>query len=172
MATDDAGAGGAGGLDAEFGADDAGGDADLEAALDEPAEGGDEGGGEEDVLLAEPGKRDVDEKTGKTTKTDFMGRPKTTTPKSKGKWYIPTEWDGRKDQKKKSYKSLYADEVGRSTDRNVVGAGHQALLRLGKGVFTENESNYNTEESDLLRLNHDLKMLIEKMESKKDEVQT
>jgi hypothetical protein len=172
MATDEGSAGG-GGLDAEFGDEAAGGDAELEAALEEPGgetpEAGEEG---DEVLLAEPGKRDVDKKTGKATETDWLGRSKTTTPKSKGKWYIPTEWDGRSDQKKKSYKSLYADEVGRATTRNVAGAGHQALLRLGKGVFTENESNYNTEESNMLRLNHDLKMLIEKMESKKDEVQT
>ena len=164
----DEGGGATGGLEAEFGAD-----------LDEPgAEGLDEpapeeapeeaGADEEDVLLAEPGKRDVDKDTGKITKKDLNGRSKTTTPKSKGKWYIPTDWDGRRDQKKKSYKSLYGDEVGRSTDRNVTGAGGQALLRLGKGIFTEEDSNYINEENNMLRLNRDLRVLIEEMESKKE----
>ena len=164
----DEGGGTTGGLEAEFGAD-----------LDEPgAEGLDEpapeeapeeaGADEEDVLLAEPGKRDVDKDTGKVTKKDLNGRSKTTTPSSKGKWYIPVDWDKRRDQKKKSYKSLYADEVGRSNNRNVTGAGGQALLRLGKGIFTEEDSNYINEENNMLRLNRDLRILIEEMESKKE----
>ena len=40
-------------------------------------------------------------------------------------------------------------------------------MRLGKGVFTEEEANYISEERNVLRLNNDLKVLIERMESKK-----
>ena len=157
-----------GGLEAEF-------DTDLEGSTPPDAEGltdedlpEDDPAAEEDVLLAEPGKRDVDKKTGKTTEADQMGRSKTTTPKSKGKWYIPVDWDKRRDQKKKSYKSLYGDEIGRANDRNVTGAGSQELLRLGKGIFTEEDSNYINEEKNMLRLNRDLRILIKEMESKKE----
>jgi|7_EtaG_2_1085326.scaffolds.fasta_scaffold02143_2 hypothetical protein len=157
---------GGGGLEAEFG------DLGDELSPDEaPGEGSVEDDApipeEDDVLLAEPGKRDTDKETGKITHTSHSGKTSTTTPKSKGKWYIPAEWDKRRDQKKKSYKSLYADEVGRSNKRNVVGAGSQELMRLGKGVFTEEEANYINEERNVLRLNNDLKALIERMESKK-----
>jgi len=167
--TDEAPGGGTGGLEAEFDADLGG--SDMEAPGETPA--ADEADlapeeGEEDILLAEPGKRDVDKKTGKATKTDRTGQAQTTTPRSKGKWYIPVDWDKRKDQKKKSYKSLYGDEVGRATDRNVTGAGGQALLRLGKGIFTEEDSNYINEENNMLRLNRDLRILIKEMESKKE----
>ena len=158
---------GAPGLEAEF-ADE--GEGIPAGPDDEAAEAAEEAAAEEDVLLAEPGHRDSDSR--KVTAKDFMGRPKTTTSKSKGKWYIPVEWDKRRDQKKKSYKSLYGDEVARSSKRTVAGAGFQDLIRLGKGVFTENESSYINEEQDLLRLNHDLKVLIEDMESKKNEIQT
>jgi len=158
---------GGGGLEAEFG--DIGAETSPEeGTAEEPPEAEEAAPAEEDdVLLAEPGKRDVDKKTGKTTQTSHSGKISTTTPKSKGKWYIPVEWDKRRDQKKKSYKSLYADEVGRSNNRNVVGAGSQELMRLGKGVFTEEEANYINEERNVLRLNNDLKILIERMESKK-----
>lgn len=166
--TDETGGSG-GGLEAEFGSDlEGAGEEGLDEPPAEEAAPDDATAEEEEVLLAEPGKRDVDEETGKVTKKAPSGRSKTTTPNAKGKWYIPVEWDKRKDQKKKSYKSLYADEVGRSTDRNVTGAGGQALLRLGKGIFTEEDSNYINEENNMLRLNRDLRILIEEMESKKE----
>jgi len=121
--------------------------------------------GEEETLLAEPGKRD--DGPPKKIKKDKLGRSSTTTAKSKGKWYKPVEWDGRKDQKRKSYKGLYADEFARSSQRAVRGFASQELMNLGKGVVSEeNESTYNIEEEKLLQLNYDVKMLIKELESK------
>jgi len=167
--SDDPGAAG-GGLEAEFGEAPTDEGDDLEADLD--AAEADADAAEDEVLLAEPGHRDVDS-TGKTTVKDpVTGVVKTTSADANGRWYIPKDWDKRRDQKSKSYKSLYGAETASGSDRNVKGAGYQNLSRLGSGVFTEQDSNYINEERDLLRLNRDLKMLIEEMESKKNEIQT
>ena len=159
--------GGLGGIEGEFGepgGDEAGDELDL--AGDEEAAPAEEPAAEdESPLLAEPGKRDDNVKVAKKTAS---GKVKTTTSKSKNKWYMPVDWDSRKNQRKKSYKSQYADEFARSNKRSVMGTQHQNLMRLGKGVFTEEESNYISEEQEFLKMNHEIKILIEEMESKKE----
>ena len=160
----DLGGGGDAGGDFDMGGDE-GGDEELDLGGEADEGGAEEAGGEEETLLAEPGKRD--DAPPKKYKKDNLGRQSTTTPKSKGKWYKPVEWDNRKNQKRKSYKSMYADEFARSSERAVRGHGSQELLNLGKGVVSEdNESTYNIEEEKLLQLNYDVKMLIEELEQK------
>ncbi len=166
---------GLGGLESEFA--EPGGD--LDAELDAAAEAGTDatpgtpdaaaGGDDDSPLLAEPGKRDD---SVKVATRDAMGRKKTTTSKSKGKWYMPVDWDKRKAQRKKSYKSQYASEVGSSTQRNVMGAGYQDLIKLGKGMSEEQEPNYNVHEEQVMQINNDVRALIKEMEQRTNEIQT
>jgi len=137
-----------------------------DAAGDAPAEGAPE----ESALLAEPGKRP--DANIKVVTKDASGKTQTTTSKSKGKWYMPVDWDRRKAQRKKSYKSQYASEVASSTDRNVKGAGYQDLNKLGKGMFENQETNYSNDEDAVMVLSREVKGLIKEMESRTNEVQT
>jgi len=102
-----------------------------------PAEGGgEEGGGEEGPLLAAPGKRD----------------DRTTTPRSKGKWYTPVK-DDKRDMGARSrhYKGMWANELSKNTLRNTH-KGALEFLSLGKGISEGQETNYKEEEQKLFEV--------------------
>ena len=158
----DAPAGGGGGLDLGGGGDagggldlggdagggDAGGDAGAEAGGD--AGGGDEGGGEESALLAAPGNRDKD---GKVPRGDGKGRRKV--------------------------KAVKNSEAGRSARTNSTKSVTDPMRRMFRDPVasivntvyeTQEKEIYDKEEKQLFNISHDLKMLLESMEHKKDEV--
>ena len=158
----DAPAGGGGGLDLGGGGDagggldlggdagggDAGGDAGAEAGGD--AGGGDEGGGEESALLAAPGNRDKD---GKVSRGDGKGRRKV--------------------------KAVKNSEAGRSARTNSTKSVTDPMRRMFRDPVasivntvyeTQEKEIYDKEEKQLFNISHDLKMLLESMEHKKDEV--
>jgi len=163
----------AGGLDdigGEEGLDDLGGEEGLD---DLGGEGGleDLGAEEEvpgdDLLLAEPGKRDEPGWHKFKTK-DALGRPEqTTTSKSKGKWYKPVTNDGRESSgpRKKNIKAKWGNEKTKSAKRTI--RPDSSLTRLAKGITEEKGTIYNEEEI-LFEANKEIRDLISKME-KRDE---
>jgi hypothetical protein len=139
--------------------------------------GGEELGGEEEappgdeLLLAEPGKRDED--WYKLRSRDALGRPKqTTTSKSKGKWYNPVINDKRKSSgpRKKNIKQKWANEKSRATERTYA-PGYSPLRQLAKGLTEDKDTNYRDEERLLVEANQEIKNLISEME-KRDEIET
>jgi len=123
-------------------------------------------GGEDSNLLVTPdteaaAKRDVDK---------FL-RPdgKTTTSKSKGKWYEPVARDARKDSgpRIKNYKSKWAHEKTKATMRNLA-PGASELLGLGKGLYETMNSTYDIEEKRLMESNYEVRRLVETLEKNSD----
>ena len=186
-----AGGGGGGGLGGDLGGGLGGGDlgagaADLAAGGEEspPAAGaeaptGDTGG--DTALLAAPGgetpeapaaepeaagKRDdrknikyVDTKTGETTTT-----------KSKG-WYKPVDVDKRSSgARSRHIKSLGSHEMARAPERQLyttLSPNAKALLGLtglGKGIFENQNTNYDEEEKKLFETKESVKKLFEDLE--------
>jgi hypothetical protein len=146
----------------EFDIDDEG-----DEGFDLDAEGGDEEDAEgDDVLLAEPGKRDD-----KVEYRDVFGRTTaTTTKKSKGKKYNPVTYDKRvgSGPRKKNMKASYAAEKAGSTDRNL--RPDLPLKRFAKGITEDQDTIYN-EEKILFDTNKEIIDLISEME-KRDETET
>jgi len=153
------GLGGFEGLDDEPGLEDLGG----EEALDEPMGG--EGGelepaetGEEETLLAAPGKRE----------DGYL------TPGAKGKKYYPVKSDKRyQGARTRSYRGQYSDETARATRRNTF-KGFSDLMGLRSAMYGINEnleSTYN-EEQNLFEVKHDVKQLISGLESRENEDET
>jgi len=153
----DAPAGGGGGLDLG-GGDDAGG-LDLGGGDEGGGDaGGDEGGGDEpeSALLAAPGNRSKDkerDKNGKVPRGDGKGR---------------------------RYKKPVKDsEAGRAARTNSTRAVTSPMSRMFKDPLTsivntvyetQEKEIYDKEEKQLFNMSHDLKVLLESMELKKDEV--
>ena len=135
-----------------------------EAGADEPADTG--------TLLAAPAKRD----DGKEVPIKLVRKRgtniETTTPKSK-KWYMPEKnpnYAGSARQR--HYKGVWADELTKNTTRNIF-KGADDMRRLAKGISESLESNYKRDEDNLLKVDHDIKQLINEMElleTKKNEV--
>lgn len=170
------GAGGGGPLDlgGEEGEDlgDLGLGDEEEIDLGEPEpEGGEGAGGEDETLLAAPaGKRD-----------DRL----TTTPRSKGKKYLPVKHRGGDRRKagarKRNNKGKWNAEKASSTRRNVMGAGAQELFSLGNGIYEEWENSYkerlikegkenlnSNKEMEFLEVSKKTKDLIKQLENRKD----
>lgn len=139
--------------------------------------GGEELGGEEmmepapeegDLLAEPPAKRDDD--WYKTKTKDPLGRPKTTTSKSKGKWYTPVTTDKRDMGARRSkMRSQFSYETAKATRRNTH-KGIQDLLGLGK--LSEQEDTTYKEERKLFEVNKDIRNLITELESKNNEAKT
>jgi len=135
-----------------------------EAGAEEPADPG--------ALLAAPAKRD----DGKEMPIKLVRKKgtsvQTTTPKSK-KWYMPEKnpnYAGSARQR--HYKGVWADELTKNTTRNIW-KGADDMRRLAKGISENLESNYKRDEDNLLKVDHDIKQLINEMElleTKKNEV--
>ena len=115
---------------------------------------------------AEPGAGKRDDEWYKVTKTSDG---KTTTNKSKDKWYMPVTTDKRDmGARKKNYLSLSGVEQGGTRKSH---KGYHELNKLAKGVV--NESNYNDEiERKVLLASQDIDNLINSLEKKKDETKS
>jgi hypothetical protein len=127
--------------------------------------GADTGGeeGEDDVLLAAPGKRDDSPSVGTRGRTSADRR----------KEYTPVKRDKRQSgARKRSYNSKYSRETGSSTKRNVFkGASFDDLAGLNsisKGIYEDKDSNYDREEELILEINSDMLKLIENLEKRRN----
>ena len=119
-------------------------------------EGGEDIGGEDETLLAAPGRR----KEGYTT------------PGAKGKVYHPTKTDSRGiGARTRSTKSQWSDESKGRARRNKF-AGESGIRGLSRGIFQETATNYFDREELKLRKNRfEVKRLFEsldEMEKNKD----
>jgi hypothetical protein len=131
-----------------------------DAALDIPEETPPE---EPDTnLLAVPGKRDDDSNI-KMAKRGDKNKIYTTTSNSKGKWHELSQDPSGKRALRRSMSS-------QAGSRNITGVpkGYNDLKRLSKGVYTEEQSNYDTQERELLEYNNEIKSLINEMEKKQN----
>ena len=119
--------------------------------------GGEEMGGEEgaedEMLLAEPPAR-----------RDDLGRRMHTTDNAKDHYYRPVGSRNPAGERKKSYRSKYADEVGGSNIRNIYKG-----FEIAKGIYEGQESNYKEDEKKLFKVNHEVKKLIQELESRDNE---
>jgi len=153
----------------DLGDEDAGLDGDIDLGGDQ--ELGAEGG-EDETLLAAPGKRD--------------DKRMTTTARSKGKKYLPVKHSGgdrrNAGARKRSNLSKGGDSTGRATKRNVF-SGASEMFSAADGIFEnyqasykEEETNtkesqkkakkrYKLEEAKLLKRDDDLKNLMSDLES-------
>jgi len=123
----------------------------------------------ETSLLAAPGHRDDDAWIkAKAVKKDTFGRPKTTTSKSKGKWYKPVTADQRqRGARKRNMLAKGSHETATAPKRQTrmnLSAGAQELLGLGKGISENKDTIYNEEEHKLFEVNYRMKDLIEELE--------
>ena len=97
--------------------------------------GGEEEGGDEGPLLAEPGGE-----LNRDDKRDMGAR-------------------------KRSYRSHFADEFGRNTDRNTFkGMSDMMQISLSKGIYEEREPNYPDSEEKILSKSGEVQRLIEELE--------
>ena len=127
--------------------------------------GGEEGGeleaaetGEEETLLAAPGKRE----------DGYL------TPGAKGKRYFPVKSDKRDHGARiRSYRGEYSDETARATRRNTF-KGFSDLMGLRSAMYGINENLEPTysEEEYLFEVKHDVKQLISGLESRENEDET
>jgi len=161
----DAGAsdlGGGGGLGSILGTDEEG-EFDLDAE-DSPApaeEAPDPAEEPEGNLLAVPGNRDDDVE--KAAIKGRSGKVYTTTSNSKGKLYEPRNDLSGKRAVQRSMKSM-----GGMRGITGVPKGNKNMNRLSRGVYTEEQSNYDIQEQQILEHNNEIKELIKEMENKKD----
>jgi hypothetical protein len=121
--------------------------------------------GEDTSLLAAPGKRDDRE---------------TTTPASRGKFYLPSKFKGgdKRDigARARSYSSKWGQQQTGKSERSRLGSGTQELFGLGNGIFEEYENSYNEQiikeekispvEGQILKNSSDLKNLLKSLENK------
>lgn len=112
---------------------------------------GNPGGGEEDILLAQP---KANEAPGRREDGAYL------TPGAKNKWYHPAERDHRSDgARTRSYRSLATREMG--TNRTIF-PGRGPLSSFSKGIFENKEMDIINEEKE--RQN-----IINSLEGKKNE---
>ena len=126
-------------------------------------EGGeDEAGGEEETLLAEPGKRHDMNWRSQNPKPHL-------TPGAKGKTYIPEKHDDREDAgRKKNMMGNVNMERGKNTQRTVF-PGLEGFRQISKGINEQVETNYikkEQEELKILKNNIEIKKLIETLDKK------
>ena len=151
-----------------FGEEELGGEGDLgtpDIGGDEEDLGGDTGEadtGEDDVLLAAPGKRDDDV-------VGSRGRTRA----DRKKEYTPVKRDKRQSgARKRSLNSKYSRETASSTSRNIFkGYGFDDLAgmqSISKGIYENEGSNYDKEEQLITEINSDIKRLIENLEKRKN----
>jgi len=142
----------------------------LDGGTETPA-AGDAGGlgetpdadGEEETLLATPGKRN-DLQWRRPDKAPY------TTPKAKGKEYTPVKSDKRNmGARKRSYKSKYSEETGKNTKRNIH-PGLEGLEELSNGIYENLETNYSNklkeQESQISKNSVEIQNLIESLDNR------
>jgi hypothetical protein len=125
----------------------------------------------EDVLLAEPpggpGKRDDDLKW--TQQNLFTGEKKTSTSKSKDKWYKPVKTDKRTTSapRKKHFKDLPQGGKRRAFGSSL----YNGIVNENQSV-NENESNYSESlEENMNHINREMRSLLKSLEEKTNETQ-
>jgi len=176
---DDLGLGGGGGLGDLGGGDELG-------ALGGEDLGGEDLGGEElggaedapaddDVLLAAPAKRDSPDDPMKVTKKNVFGvNIASTTDKSKGKWYMPdrpksggarTKAGNQIQARRRNH--LSTSGLPTMTGQDYKFPGLKPLRNTAKGLFENQEPNYNDEEEKIFQVSTNIKTLIKDLESKK-----
>jgi hypothetical protein len=113
-------------------------------------------------LLTVPGNRDDD--TVKMAMKGSKGKVYTTTNKSKGKIYEPT---GQDPSGKRAIARSMRSMGGM---RGITGVPHggKKMNRLARGVYTEEQSNYDMQEQQILEHNNEIKKLITELETKQD----
>jgi hypothetical protein len=96
---------------------------------------------------------------------------KTTTNKSKLKWYKPVTTDKRDmGARKKNYMSMSGAEQGGKRKSH---KGYHELMGLSKGIVNESGPNYGDEiERKVLLASKDINDLIGSLEKKKDETKS
>ena len=124
----------------------------------EAGAGGDEGG-EDEVLLSKPGKRN-----------EMQWSKSYTTPGAKGKMYKPVTTDTRgMGARRRSMRGQYSEETGKNTTRNIF-KGMGELNRLARGIYENLETNYdnrfNTEELSVLENDVEIQQIIQNLEAK------
>ena len=157
----DAAAGGGMDLGGDLGGDD-GGDLDLGGDLGGDEGGGDEGGGDEPetALLAAPGNRDKDG----TVQNHRRTKSGTVEKNGRRKTKPIRDSENKSSAKTNSIKSTVSPLA-----RSDIFAGRKEVTSI-TGVYGEAKKDiYDIEEKQLFTLSHDLKVLIESMELKKDE---
>ena len=141
----------------DFG-DDLGGD-DLGDDL-----GDDEDSGEDETLLAEPGKRNDMKWRTQNPKPHH-------TPKDKGKAYIPEKHDDREEAgRRKNMMGKVASEMGKNTQRNVF-PGLDGFKQQYKGIKENTETNYTEDskvENEVLSNSREIQQIIENLEKREE----
>jgi len=155
----EAGFGGGGGIVGDEGGEDLG------------FEGGDELGlgGEEGLDAEEP---PAEEEGGLLTPPPEEAPAKRddgyTRPGWKGAVYKPVTSDRRDTgARNRHLKSLWGDEAGKNTARNVF-KGYSDLKTMSKGIYNEDQTNYDLEERKLFEMNRDIKRLVESLGERED----
>ena len=151
-------------------------EASPEASPDVPAAGGDT------ALLAAPGLEPAgapepapagkrDDKSRKKVNVKYINTKtgKTTTTKSKGKWYKKVDDDKRDDgAKRRHIKALGAKpETATMPKRQLthgLSTSAKALLGLGNGFFENERTNYDEEENKLFEAQENVRKLFEDLE--------
>lgn len=90
-----------------------------------------------------------------------------TKPGWKGKMYKEVD-DDKRDMgaRKRHFHSQWSNETGKNTPRNVF-KGFSDLKTMSKGVYNENQTNYDLEERKLFEMNHNIQNLVESLEEKR-----
>jgi len=155
----EAGFGGAGGIVGEEGGEDLG------------FEGGDEFGlgGEEGLDAEEP---PPEEEGGLLTPPPEEAPAKRddgyTRPGWKGAIYKPPASDKRDmGARNRHFKSQWSDETGKNTARNVF-KGYSGLKTMSKGIYNEDQTNYDLEERKLFEMNQNIQNLVESLGERED----
>jgi len=114
-----------------------------------------------------PGKRDEDYYWQRVKKNPVGLPDQTTTANAKGKWYTPVTTDKRTGMapRKKNMMSQAGHKQGGRKGRH---PGITGLDSLAYGI-SENDSNYNVVENTIFKTSHEMKMLIESLETKENE---
>ena len=150
------------------GGEEGGGEMDMggDEGGDEMDMGGEEeGGGEEETLLAEPGKRN-------DMKWRTQNPQPHRTPGSKGKAYIPEKHDDRKTSgpRIKNMMGKVNMEKASNTKRNVF-PGMEGFDRIWKGINEDQETNYKLEAQEELKIlenNIEIKKIIENLDKREN----
>lgn len=96
--------------------------------------------------------------------SDKTKRDTHTTPRAKGKMYTPVKFDSRPaGAKLRHIKGLWSNELGSSTERNIMGAGYQSLKSFARGI-AENDTNYDVEERLILESDNSARQLLKELD--------
>jgi len=155
----EAGFGGAGGIVGEEGGEDLG----FEGGEDLGLEGGEDFGTEEPPAEEEGGLLTPPPEEAPAKRDDGYTRPGW-----KGAIYKPVASDKRDmGARERHFKSLWSDETGKNTARNVF-KGYSGLKTMSKGIYNEDQTNYDLEERKLFEMNQNIQNLVESLGERED----